>query len=55
MFKNKGVDIIIKYTLKIVNYLDFTLTLNDRSYRPYKKPNEETNYTHVNSLHLHLF
>ena len=38
-------------TKKIVNYLDVTLNLNDGSYRPYKKPNEETNYIHVNSDH----
>ena len=37
--------------MKIVNYLDATLNLNDGSYRPYKKPNEETNYIHVNSDH----
>ena len=35
--------------MKIVKYLDVTLNLNDGSYRPYKKPNEETNYIHVNS------
>ena len=38
--------------MKIVNYLDVTLNLNDGSYRPYKKSNEETNYIHVNSDHL---
>ena len=37
---------------KIVNYLDITLKLNDALYRPYRKPNEETNYIHVNSDHL---
>ena len=52
MFKNKGLDIIINCNMKIVNYLDVTLNLNDGSYRPYKKPNEETNYIHVNSDHL---
>ena len=41
--------------MKIVNYLGVTLNLNDGSYRPYKKPNEETNYIHVNSDHLHPF
>ena len=41
MFKNKGLDIIINRNMKIVNYLDVTLNLNDGSYRPYKKPNEE--------------
>ena len=49
MFKSKGLDIIINRNMKIVNYLDVTLNLNDGSYRPYKKPNEETNYIHVNS------
>ena len=37
--------------MKIVNYLDVTLNLNDGSYRSYKKPNEETNYIHANSAH----
>ena len=27
------------------------LNLNDEPYHPYKKPNEEINYTHVNSDH----
>ena len=51
MFKNKGLDIIINCNMKIVNYLDVTLNLDDGSYRLYKNPNEETNYTHVNSDH----
>ena len=51
IFKNKGLDIIINCNMKIVNYLDVTLNLNDGSYRPYKKPNDETNYIHVNSDH----
>ena len=51
MFKSKGLDIIINCNMKIVNYLDVTLNLNDGSYRPYKKPNEETSYIHVNSDH----
>ena len=55
MFKNKGLDIIINCNMKIVNYLDVTLNLDDGSYRPYKKPNEETNYIHVNSDHPHPF
>ena len=28
MFKNKGLDIVITCYMKIVNYLDLTLTLN---------------------------
>ena len=34
--------------MDIVNYLDLTLSLNDRFYSPYKKPDEEKNYIHVN-------
>ena len=53
MFKNKGLDIAMNCNMKIVNY--YTLNwpyvklklLNDGSYGPYKKPDEETNYIHV--------
>ena len=38
--------------MKITNYLDITLNLNHGSYHPYGKPNEETNYIHINSDHL---
>ena len=37
--------------MKITNYLDITLNLNYGSYHPYRKPNEETNYIHINSDH----
>ena len=37
--------------MKITNYLDVTLNLKDGSYRPYRKPNEETNYIHISSDH----
>ena len=51
MFKSKSLDIIINCNMKIVHYVDVTLNLNDGSYRPYKKPNDETNYIHVNFDH----
>ena len=51
LFKEKDLDIIVQCNLKITNYFDITLNLNDGSYRPYRKPNEETNYIHVNSDH----
>ena len=35
--------------MKITNCLDITLNLNDGLYRPYRKPNEETNYIYLNS------
>ena len=55
MFKYKGLGITINCNMRIVNYLAVTLNLNDGSYRPYKKPNEETNHVHVNSDHPHPF
>ena len=51
LFKEKDLDIIIQCNLKITNYLDITLNLNDGSYRPYRKPNEETDYIHIISDH----
>ena len=48
MFKNKGLYIIINCNVKIVNYLDGMLNLNDGSYGP--QPNNETSHIHVNSI-----
>ena len=50
-FKDKGLQIIIKFNLKIVDYLEVTLNMNDGTYRPFHKPNEETTYIHVESDH----
>ena len=35
--------------MKVVNYHDVTFNLNDGSYRPYRKPNDETHYIHIQS------
>ena len=43
--------IIIECNLKVANYLDVTFNLNDGSYRLYRKPNDETHYTHIQSDH----
>ena len=51
MFNNKGLDITINCNVETVNYPDVTLNLNNVSYHPYKKRNEETNCIHVNSDH----
>ena len=37
--------------MKITNYLDITLNLNDGSYCPYRKPNKGNNYCDINSDH----
>ena len=55
MFKNIGLDIIINPNMKTVNYFNITVNFNEGSNCPYKKPNKETNYIHVNSNHPHPF
>ena len=37
--------------MKVVNYLDVTFNLNDGTYKPYAKPNNEIKYIHRNSNH----
>ncbi len=51
IFKDYGLDIVIECNRKSVNYLDVTLNLTDGSYKPYHKPDDETNYIHVESDH----
>ena len=51
IFKEKMLDVIIECNTKIINYLDVTFNLNDGTYKPYKKPNDETKYIHVGSDH----
>ena len=51
LFKQKGLQIITECNLKVVNYLDVSFNLNDGSYRPYRKPNDETHYIHIQSDH----
>ena len=50
-FKEKDSNIIIYCNLKITNNLGIPHNLNDGSYRPYRKPNEETNYIYLISDH----
>ena len=49
LFKQKALQIIIECNLKVVNYLDVTFNLNDGSYRPCQRPNNETHYIHIQS------
>ena len=50
-FKNHQLDIVIQCNRTSVDYLDVTLNLMDGTYRPFHKPNNETNYVHVQSNH----
>ena len=51
LFKQKGLQIVVECHLKVVNCLDATFNLIDGSYRPYRKPNDETHCIHIQSNH----
>ena len=44
IFQIHGLKLQTKCNLKGIDYLDITFDLNTRSYRPYKKPNNDTRY-----------
>lgn len=50
-FKNYGLNITVDQGLKVVNFLDVTLNLNNTSYRPYSKPNNTKQYVNRVSSH----
>ena len=50
-FKDNNLEITIKTNLKVVNYLDATFNLNNGTYKPYRKPNDETIYINAKSNH----
>jgi len=50
-FKTHGLNITIQTNLKIVNYLDVTFNLNNGTYYPYRKPNNQPLYINVKSNH----
>ena len=50
-FEKHDLEIVVQCNLKIVDYLDVTLNLNNATYKPYRKPDAETNYVHVESNH----
>ena len=51
LFKDNGLEIVIKCNMKIVDYLDVTFNLNDGTYKPFTKPNNEITYVHKESNH----
>jgi len=50
-FRKHGLELEIECNLKIVNFLDVTLNLNNNTHQPFKKPNDETIYVHSKSNH----
>ena len=51
MFGEFNLKITIEPNLKIVNFLDVTLDLNNHSFQPYRKPNANITYVHRQSNH----
>ena len=51
IFKDNGLRITTKTNVKIVNFLDVTLNLNDSSYKPFTKPDNKPKYVHTESNH----
>ena len=50
-FKEFGLEIVAECNLRIVNYLDVTLNLNDGSFRPCQKPDDIIQYIKKESNH----
>ena len=46
IFKKTSLRITIQANLKVVNFLDITLNLNNGKYHPYRKPNDKPVYIH---------
>ena len=51
-FKGVGLEKVAESNLKIVDYLDVTLNLNNGSYKPYHKPDDIIQYINKESNHL---
>ena len=51
IFKENGLQITIEANSKVVDFLDVTLNLNDGTYRPYMKPNNNPLYINKQSNH----
>ena len=49
IFKRNGLNITIDVNLKVVDFLDVTLNLNNKSYYPFRKPNNKPLYINKNS------
>ena len=51
MFKENELDIIIQCNMKTVNYLDVALDLENSTFRPYQKGNNQMKYINIESNH----
>ena len=51
LFKDNELKITIETNLQVVNFLDVTLNISNRTYRPYSKPNNIHQYINTKSNH----
>ena len=51
LFKKYGLEIIIQCNKKVVDFLDVTFKLKDRTYKPYQKPDNKISYINLQSNH----
>ena len=51
LFKENELDIVIPCNMKTVNYLDVTLNLENCTYHPYQKENNQIKYINIESNH----
>ena len=51
IFKECGISLTTKTSLKVVQFLDIERDLINNTYRPYKKPNGNPTYININSNH----
>jgi hypothetical protein len=51
IFKDLGLKITIEANIKVVNFLDVTLNLNDNTFKTFNKPNNTPLYIHKQSNH----
>ena len=51
VFKEHGLKITIEANKKVINFLDVTFNLNEKTYSPYTKPNANLLYVHKESNH----
>ena len=51
LFKENELDIVIQCNMKTVNYFDITLNLENPTYRPHQKENNQIKYINIESNH----
>ena len=51
LFKDMGLSITLESYLTRVDFLDITFNLHQETFEPYRKPNDNPNYIHIQSNH----